>query len=226
MSPRSSLPARSTPPARRRGPLGIAAAPALARGCPLAAATLLLLAAAVQDAAAQRRFATVDSLRHIQSVEPRTGPPGTVVKVYTENLPLQARIHVGVGAMRAGFEALAEGTQEMWGEVSASVRIPDYTTWERPLVFIVFNGNFSPIGISDPFHVTSEEGLVRRAGRITDEGLGCVTLRDGDQYMYALTGDLGDLKPGDEVVVEGSVTVDGPCGGADAIAVVNLRRGA
>ncbi len=203
MSSRSPLPARST--------LFLAAA-------------LTLLTATPPGAAAQRKFATVDSLRHIQSVEPRTGPPGTVVKVYTENLPLQARIHVGVGAMRAGFEALAEGTQEMWGEVSATVRIPDYATWERPLVFIVFNGIFTPIGISDPFHVTNGEGLVQRRGRITDEGLGCVTLRDGDQYMYALTGELGDLTPGDEVVVEGTVTVDGPCEGADQIAVVNLRR--
>ena len=191
---------------------------------PILAAALVLCATTPPDATAQRKFATVDSLRHIQSVEPRTGPPGTVVKVYTENLPLQAKIHVGVGAMRAGFEALAEGTQEMWGEVSATVRIPDYATWERPLVFIVFNGIFSPIGISDPFHVTNEEGLVQRAGRITDEGLGCVTLRDGDQYVYALTGDLGDLKPGDEVVVEGTITVGGPCEGADQIAVVNLRR--
>ncbi len=202
MSPRSSLPARPT----------------------LAIAATLLLLATPQPTAAQRKFATIDSLRHIQSVEPRSGPPGTVVKVYTENLPLQARIHVGVGAMRAGFEALAEGTQDIWGEVSATVRVPAYATWERPLVFIVFNGNFSPIGISNPFHVTNEEGLVRRAGRITDEGLGCVTLRDGDQYMYSLAGEVGDVKPGDEVVVEGTVTVDGPCEGADQIAVVNLRR--
>ena len=198
--------------------------PLPARSALFLATALILLAATPPGATAQRKFATVDSLRHIQSVEPRTGPPGTVVKVYTENLPLQARIHVGVGAMRAGFEALAEGTQEMWGEVSATVRIPDYATWERPLVFIVFNGIFSPIGISDPFHVTNEQGLVRRAGRITDEGLECVTLRDGDQYMYALTGDLGDLEPGDEVVVEGTIKVDGPCEGADQIAVVNLRR--
>lgn len=221
MSPRSSLPARSPlalsatrPPAR--SPLTFAV--------PLALAATLILLATPHPAAAQRKFATIDSLRHIQSVEPRSGPPGTVVSVYTENLPLQARIHVGVGAMRAGFEALAEGTQDIWGEVSATVRVPAYATWERPLVFIVFNGNFSPIGISDPFHVTSEEGLVRRAGRITDEGLGCVTLRDGDQYMYALVGDLGDLRPGDEVVVEGTVAVDGPCEGADQITVVNLQR--
>ena len=211
------------PPVRRRRTTR--QSPLATRSSVALAATLLLVVAATPDAAAQRKFATVDSLRHIQSVEPRSGPPGTVVKVYTENLPLQARIHVGVGAMRAGFEALAEGTQEMWGEVSATVRIPDYATWERPLVFIVFNGIFSPIGISDPFHVTDEEGLVQRAGRITDEGLGCVTLRDGDEYMYALTGDLGDLKPGDEVVVQGTISLDGPCGGADQIAVMNLKRG-
>ena len=184
----------------------------------LTLATLPLLAALAAPAAAQRirEYATIDSLRHIQSVEPRLGPPGTVVDVYTENLPPQAKIHVGVGAMRAGFEALAEGTQEIWGEVSATVKVPSYANWQRPLVFIVFNGVFSPIGISDPFHVTDENGMVQRTGRITDEGLGCVTLRDNDQYIYALNGDLGDLEPGDEVVVEGSISLSGPCGGADS----------
>lgn len=177
-----------------------------------------------QNAEAQRRFASIDSLRHVQSVEPRNGPPGTVVEIYSENLPLQAKIHVGVGAMRAGFEAVAEGTQDVWGEVSATARIPSYATWERPLVFIVFNGNFSPIGISDPFHVTDENGMVRRTGRITDEGLPCASLRDTDQYMYALTGDVDGLKPGDEVVVEGAISVEGSCGGADGIEVVRWRR--
>ena len=192
----------------------------------LTLATLPLLAALAAPAAAQRirEYATIDSLRHIQSVEPRMGPPGTVVDVYTENLPPQAKIHVGVGAMRAGFEALAEGTQEIWGEVSATVKVPRYANWQRPLVFIVFNGVFSPIGISDPFHVTDENGMVQRTGRITDEGLGCVTLRDNDQYVYALNGDLGDLEPGDEVVVEGSISLSGPCGGADALEVVDWRK--
>lgn len=201
--------------------------PAGARPFLAMAAASILCAVIAPDATAQRPprvYATIDSLRHIQSVEPRLGPPGTVVEVYTENLPPQAKIHVGVGAMRAGFEALAEGTQEIWGEVSATVTVPGYANWERPLVFIVFNGVFSPIGISDPFHVTDDNGMVQRTGRITDEGLGCVTLRDNDQYVYALSGDLGDLSPGDEVVVEGTITLNGPCGGADAIEVVDWRK--
>ncbi len=187
---------------------------------------LLLLLAPARGAAAQRPmvYATIDSLRHIQSVEPRLGPPGTRVEIYTENLPPQAKIHVGIGAMRAGFEALGEGEQQMWGEVSATVRVPGYASWERPLVFIIFNGIFSPIGISDPFHVTNDDGMVQRTGRITDEGLGCVTLRDQDEYMYALTGDLEGLKPGDEVVVEGTISIEGPCDEADSIAVVRWRE--
>lgn len=203
-----------------------ALAPRLARLAALLPLALLLWPPTAREAAAQRPmvYATIDSLRHIQSVEPRLGPPGTTVEIYTENLPPQAKIHVGIGAMRAGFEALGEGEQQMWGEVSATVRVPRYANWERPLVFIIFNGIFSPIGISDPFHVTNEDGMVRRTGRITDEGLGCVTMRDRDEYMYALSGDLDELKPGDEVVVEGAISLEGPCDGADSIAVASWRR--
>ena len=145
------------------GPAGVQR-PVIGLGSMWVLAVVLLWSGGSAELAAQRRYATIDSLRHIQSVEPRVGPPGTEVAVYTENLPPQAKIHVGVGAMRAGFEALAEGSQEIWGEVSATVRIPQYATWERPVVFIIFNGIFSPIAVSDPFHVTNEEDMVRRRG--------------------------------------------------------------
>ena len=190
-------------------------------------ATLALSIVGAGDAQAQheRRYATLGAPRHVQSVVPRIGPPGTEVAVYTENLPPQAKIWVGVGAMRSGFEARAEGKQEMWGEVSASVSIPRYATWDRPLVVIIFNGVFSPIAYSDPFHVTTEDGLVQRTGQIVDEGMGCVTLRDQDEYLYALSGDgVDDLKPGDEVVVEGPVSESSPCGEADSITVVRWER--
>ncbi len=213
-------------PARRARVARVTRASRQTRLAILLPAVLLLLPATATEAAAQRpiEYATVDSLRHIQSVEPRLGPPGTTVEIYTENLPPQAKIHVGIGAMRAGFEALGEGEQQMWGEVSATVRVPRYANWERPLVFIIFNGIFSPIGISDPFHVTNEDGMVQRTGRITDEGMGCVTLRDQDEYMYALSGELEGLEPGDEVVVEGAISLEGPCGGADSIEVVRWRK--
>ncbi|MDX1493818.1 MAG: hypothetical protein R3253_07165, partial [Longimicrobiales bacterium] len=52
-----------------------------------------------------------DEIRHIQSISPQSGPPGTVVSVSTLNLPFEARIHVGVGALGQGFEALAQAQQ-------------------------------------------------------------------------------------------------------------------
>jgi len=165
---------------------------------------------------------TADSLRRIQSVVPLSGPPGTRVEIYTENLPVQARVHVGVGAIGAGFEALAEARQEMWGEVSASIQVPDYTNWEKPIVFIIFNGIFSPIGISDPFHVTNSEGLVRRQGVVTQAGPGCIAMRDADSFVYALTGDVEALSPGDEVVIEGTVSGSRPCAGESTLSVVRV----
>ena len=45
--------------------------------------------------------------------------------------------------------------------------------------------------------------------------------------MYALAGALAglrDLKPGDQVTVEGTVTESSPCGGADQIDVVRWER--
>ena len=62
-------------------------------------------------------------------------------------------------------------------------------------------------------------------GRITDEGLGCVTLRDEDQYVYALYGEVARLAPGDQVVVEGTVILDGACGGVDGIGVARWYLG-
>ena len=196
----------------------------LRRGLGVSVVALLVLLSTAEIGVAQRRVSS-DSLRQIQSVAPLSGPPGTQVSVFTENLPLQARIYVGVGATHAGFEVLTEGTQGEWGDIRASLRIPASATWDRPLVIILFNGVFSPIGISEPFHVTDADGMVRRTGRITDEGGGCVTMRDGDDYLYTLTGELGSLRPGDEVTVEGAYAESSSCDQGHTVQVVRVVAG-
>ena len=193
------------------------------QGAALAGALALSLVMA-ESAAAQRMVRT-DSLRRIQEVSPRSGPPGTVVTIGSENLPLQARVVVGAGALHEGFVELADAFQGEWGEISATVVIPEHASWERPLYFIAFNAVFSPIGLSDPFHVTNDSGMVRRKGRITAEGMTCVAMRDDDDNLYMLTGEIRDLQPGDEVVVEGLYTETSPCDQGDAIRVVSLVPG-
>lgn len=188
----------------------------------VAAAALLLLASEAAVAQAHRNPAAPDSIRQIQNIEPRSGPPGTPVHVYTENLPLQARVVLGVGAIGTGFEELGEAQQTEFGVVDASVTVPASATWDRPLVFIIFDGNFAPTGLSAPFHVTDAEGLIHRTGRITDEGEGCVAMRDADGYFYTLTGDLGDAEPGEEVVVEGRFRAESGCPQGETIDVVRI----
>lgn len=181
----------------------------------------LLLAAAALPALGQAHPnpATPDEIRKIQTIEPRSGPVGTEVRVYTENLPLQARVVVGIGAIGTGFEELGEARQGEFGEVGATVAIPETASWDRPVVFIIFNGNFAPTGLSDPFHVTNDDGLIYREGEITDEGEGCVAMRDKDGYLYTLIGDLGGAEPGDAIAVEGTFSVESDCAQGETIRV-------
>lgn len=169
-------------------------------GVALAAWAVACIAA---PADAQRRVAP-DSLRHIQQVDPLYGPPGTEVTVYTENLPLQAAVHLGVGATRTGFEALFTAEQGMWGEVSGTITIPESAPWDRAVLLVAFDAIFAPIGLSDPFHVTRPDGILRRTGEVTDEGVECLAFRDGDGYLYTLIGEIEGLEPGEAAVVEGT----------------------
>lgn len=193
----------------------------------LAVSAVWMWAAASVGAQAHPNPAVYDSARRIQEMEPRSGPPGTEISIYTENLPLQGRVVLGMGAVGEGFEALGEAQQEEWGEVGGTIIVPDYATWDRALVVIIFNGNFAPTGLSDPFHVTDENGLIRRSGWITQEGEGdCVVMRDQDGYFYTLAGDLADgltdAEPGTAVTVEGRFIAKDRCPRGETIEIERL----
>lgn len=170
---------------------------------------------------AQRRVAP-DSLRQIQQVEPLHGPPGTEVTVYTENLPLQAKVHLGVGATRTGFEALYEAEQGMWGEVSGTIRIPETAPWDRAVLLVAFDAIFAPIGLSEPFHVTRPDGILQRTGQITDEGVECLAMRDGDGFLYTLIGATDGLEPGEAVVVQARYVEASTCQQGTTLEVVRV----
>lgn len=172
-----------------------------------------------------QRMLDPQGIRHIQIVEPRSGPHGTLVHVSTLNLALQAKVHVGIGATHTGFESLAEAPQGELGEIAVDVRIPETAPVDRAVVFVAFNAIFSPIGMSDPFHVTDGDGLLRRTGRVvTEEGASCLSFRDTDDFPYLLTGDVQALRPGVQVVIEGSYSEAGPCGPGDTIEVRRVVR--
>ncbi len=193
-------------------------------GSPVVALPILLLTAGTAFAQAHPNPATPDSLRQIQTMEPRIGPPGTEVSLYTENIPLQARVVVGLGAIGTGFEELGTGDQGEFGEIGATVRVPETATWDRAVVFIIFNGNFAPTGLSEPFHVTDGDGRIQRIGTIEARENGCVTFEDRDGYFYTLAGDLGEGTTGDYVVVEGAASRSVACPHADTIEVDRMEE--
>jgi hypothetical protein len=170
---------------------------------------------------AQRRVAP-DTLRHIQQVEPLHGPPGTVVTVYTENLPIQAKVHLGVGATRTGFEALFEAEQGMWGEVEGTITIPETVPWDRAVLLVAFDAIFAPIGLSDPFHVTRPDGILQRTGEVTDEGVECLAMRDTDGFLYTLIGETNGLEPGSPAVIQGRYVEASTCMQGTTIEVVEV----
>ncbi len=194
---------------------------------PTLAAVLLMGTGGVFHADAQERVGqetslTPSSLRHIQEVEPRSGPPGTEVRIYSENIPPQGKVLVGIGAIGVGFEVLSEGTQGRWGDVTAALAIPESAPWDRSIRVIFLNGLFSPIALSDPFHVTDQDGLVRRVGSVVRDGAGCVALEDDHGDIYALDGSPDALAPGSEVAVEGRWTSGGDCGADGTLEVVRV----
>jgi len=165
--------------------------------------------------------------RLIESVEPRAGPVGTRVHVSSVEMPMITPIWVGIGASRIGFEAFHTLMTDLDGTFAVEIDVPVWAQWDRAHTFIAFDLYFRPIALSEVFHVTDENGRVRRGGQVRGAaaGAGCVGLEDEEGHQYALDGlDSGDFRPGDEVTVEGRIVFDGRCGVPQTIIVSDIER--
>lgn len=185
---------------------------------------------APEDAAAQSMNASDVNMgaieRKIELIYPKSGPPGTVVRVNTEDMPVITPIRVGIGAAQAGFEAFQELMTGQEGEFDVSVEVPEWASWDRVHVFIVFDIYFRPIALSDAFHVEDERGMVRRTGRVTHRDDGCSILRDIDGVQYALLGEgetIEGIEPETTVTLDGRVLPREECGLFNVLEVTSLR---
>ncbi len=149
--------------------------------------------------------------RRIEFMSPLSGPPGTVVTLRSANLPGATPVRIGVGAIRFGFEELAQAMTSNRGELELTVELPAWARHDLAHFFIVFDFYFVPIALSQAFHVTGQDGSIRREGRITDEGVECLALRGDDGVLYTLAGDVPELTKGETVVVEGTLAETSFC---------------
>ncbi len=160
--------------------------------------------------------------RGLKSFSPRSGPPGTLVTLHAEDMPIRAPLRIGVGALRLGFEEVGWILSDEEGKFTFELEIPTWARYDLTHVFIVFDPYFNPIALSEVFHVTSPEGTVRREGRIAGDEDGCPTLEGADQVSYALAGDVSGHDVGAEVEVEGTIAERAACGDRTIIEIVRI----
>ena len=161
--------------------------------------------------------------RRIETVSPLTGPPGTVVTLRTDNLPAVTPLRIGVGAVRFGFEEVAQVMTDLQGTIDLTVDVPAWAARDRAHVFIVFDFYFVPIALSSPFHVTGPDGTVLRRGQVREDG-DCLTLLGDDGISYTLVGEISTVARGTPVTVEGTVGPATSCA-ETAIQVVRTSPG-
>jgi hypothetical protein len=161
--------------------------------------------------------------RRIETLSPLSGPPGTVVTLRTGGLPALTPLRIGVGAVRFGFEEVAQVMTDMQGGIDLTVEVPAWAERDRAHVFIVFDFYFVPIALSSPFHVTGPDGTVLRRGQVREDG-DCLTLLGDDGISYALGGELPTAVHGAPLTVEGTVRAATSCGDT-LIQVVRARLG-
>jgi hypothetical protein len=160
--------------------------------------------------------------RKVDSILPRSGAPGSTVRVKSGSMPSITPIRVGFGAT-AGFEELRMLLTSLDGEFSMSATVPSWATWDKSYRFIVFDAYFRPVAMSAPFYATNSDGLLYREGTVSRENPACVTLRELNGEIHALSGELAALKTGDYARIEGTFGGDSGCSTGIAIKVTRIR---
>ena len=169
----------------------------------------------------------LDSIRRrIEFIDPRSGPPGTVVTLRTGGLPAVTPVRIGIGAVRFGFEETSQIMTDMQGNIELTVEVPSWAQNDRPHRFIVFDYYFAPIALSDAFHVTAPDGTVMREGTLTNPRGECPTLHEETGHSYTLIGDISGYEPGAHVIVEGTIVSSTSCGTETVVNVLRIRPAA
>jgi hypothetical protein len=186
----------------------------------------VLVGAPALEGQGPRTRTTPEAVHGLQSrpttLSPTSGPPGTAVTVRGAFLPAITPVQVALGGTQSGFEALRLVLTNREGELEEVVEIPDWAKRDRAHRFIIFDAYFSPLSASPLFHVTDEDGILVRQGRVEERSATCLILRGDDDERYILQGVDQRLAVGDVVVVEGRFGESSACGDGLVLQVTSL----
>jgi len=168
------------------------------------------------------REAELDSImRRVEGMVPRNGAPGTTVTLRSGGMPALTPVRIGVGAVRFGFEEVAQLLTNERGEFSVDVTVPAWARRDLTHRFILFDFYFVPIALSDVFYVTDPDGILVREGDVVTAGR-CPVLRADDGLLYALTGEVRGIEARSRVVVEGRLAGSSTCPQGTALEVIRV----
>ena len=148
----------------------------------------------------------------VATFSPSSGPPGTAVAVKWQFLPAVTPVRLAVGAQRVGFEVLKDILTDLTGEFTDTVVVPSWAKSDRPHALVVLDFYFHTLAVSDGFQVTEPDGSLSRDGRLVTGSGPCARLVALDGEVYQLSGDLGQAKVGDRVIVRGTLAEPSLCG--------------
>ncbi len=155
-------------------------------------------------------------------VVPAAAGPGEEVTVSMDRLPYAA-VYIGFGALGGNHQLLTQAETDADGMLSATVSLPAWATADLKHFFFLAGFDQRPFVTSHEFHVTDEDGEFRVEGEITDEGLACPSMRNGDDRLYTLEGNTEGIAPGDRVVLQATLSAAPACAEGVAIEVRDVR---
>jgi len=109
--------------------------------------------------------------------------------------------------------------------LTATLKVPDWAHTNHYEVIILMDNDFMPVAVSDPFHVSDQDGFVQRQGVIGVAWPGCASLIGDHGLTYALVGPKARTllaSQGHEMIIEGRI-VEGVCAQAFGIEVESME---
>jgi hypothetical protein len=117
------------------------------------------------------------------------------------------------------------GREERWARLvprlPASGLLPDDPAAIARILRVAPGGE---MGNPEPDPEPEPGDVLRIEGRLTDEGVECPALRDLQDKLYTLTGDLGGFGPGDEVWIEARPVEMSFCMQGTTVAVLRIGK--
>ena len=165
----------------------------------------------------------------LTTVVTRSGPTGSVMTMYAQQLPPDRDVQIMMGALRDGFEivrtARTDDMGRIQGQDSIRITVPDWVKFDRPYLVMITDLQYHPLAAADMFHPTTPEGVLSRIGVVKLEDPKCpVLVADGSDEWYVLVGNTARLIAGEKMAVRGKVVPAGQCGPMTTIEVQETRN--